>query len=74
MNRDDGDDEMDEGMLAVKINPSDSDPANPIDSHRMKGTMAKFTGQADLGELPMTRRLLPWYKFNVDFWSNQRGM
>lgn len=36
-------------------------------------TMMKFTGETDEIELPVTRKVLPWYKFNVDFWSNQRS-
>lgn len=66
---DSGEIEVDE-VKTTKINQSND--VSPHVSDRMKGTMAKFTGEADLGELPMTRKLLPWYKFNVDFWSNQR--
>lgn len=35
-------------------------------------TLQKYTGETDELQLPLTKKILPWYKFNVDFWSNQR--
>jgi len=40
----------------------------------MKNTLNKFTGEGDLSALPITKRVLPWYKLNVDMWSSQRQM
>lgn len=33
-------------------------------------TLMKYTGEADTVELPITKNVLPWYEFNVDFWSS----
>ena len=35
-------------------------------------TMKKYTGETDLLQLPMTKNICAWHKFNVDFWSTQR--
>jgi len=36
----------------------------------MNETLEKYTGEGDLSKLPMTRKILPWHKFNVDYLSS----
>ena len=60
-----------------RINPSNdldesnrSEPSSPLAKENMTATLSKYTGEGDLSALPLTKRILPWNKFNVDFWSN----
>ena len=64
-------------MTNSKINPSNdldesnrSEPSSPLAKENMTATLSKYTGEGDLSALPLTKRILPWNKFNVDFWSN----
>lgn len=37
---------------------------------KRKDTIKKYTGDADVKELPLTLNICPWWHFNVDFWSS----
>ena len=43
-----------------------------IEVEKRKKTLQQFTGLADDNLIPATREELPWYKFNTDFYSNDR--